>query len=162
MELETKFGIGDEVWNVWDRPRREVEKCSVCGAAGKVRVLGSEELVSCPKCYGKGEAESGETYVEHVVVHAAMTVGKVTVAVEGPTYGDPGRAGATSSSIDTSNMGPRSYKREETYMCVETGVGSGRVYHAHNLFATRAEAEAEAAARTASSLDSIRRYDVVG
>lgn len=158
MEIVTEFEIGQKVWHVWNRIEREVGPCSICGGAGKVPVVGVGELIGCPKCYGKGETADGEQFVRTMVRDAPMTVGKVEVSIEGPTYG---RDGFESWDEDQHNMGPRSQKREERYMMVETGVGSGTLYYARDLFATLEEAEAEARRRTESSQAGIGRYHEV-
>lgn len=158
MQIETKFAIGDEVWHVWGRVRRETERCTLCQGAGQVRVVGTEDTVSCPKCWGKGENESGEQHVDYTVSRTPLTIGLVRVAVEGPTRGDQSHA---HSPIDMSNMGPRSAKRTEEYMAVETGVASGSVYKLEDLFATKDEAVAEAKLRTSLSRAAITRYERV-
>lgn len=159
MELTTKYDIGQQVWRVWDRIEREIETCSICGGAGKVPVVGIGDLITCPKCYGKGEMQSGEQFVRTLVSREPFTIGQIQLMIEGPTYGrDDDRQ---LWEVDRSNMGPRSEKREERYMCVETGVGSGSIYYAKELFPSLEEAEEEARRRTKESQDGIRRYDEV-
>ena len=159
MEITTAFDIGQEVWHVFSRIQREVEKCSLCEGAGQVKLVGVKKYVKCPKCWGHGERESGEQYQQHVVSHTSLTIGQVRVEVEGPTGGDSYRN--RGYAVDHSNMGPRSQKRDERYMATQTGVGSGTLYWAKDLFATREEAEAEALSRTTASIESVNRYDEV-
>jgi len=62
-----------------------------------------------------------------------MTVGRVRVEITD----SPGVEGETMFD----NYKPQS-GREETYMCVETGIGTGTIHSDYELFATREESEA--------------------
>jgi hypothetical protein len=48
------------------------------------------------------------------------------------------------------NMGRQRESYSESYMCFETGIGSGHVYEHSNCFATLAEADTEQARRIAA------------
>lgn len=127
MHIETKFSNGDRVF--WATTRTAYKKlpCAECNETGRLAIQGKTMTVDCYECYGKGYFD---TWSEIEPDAREMTIGRVEVRIAD----SPGVAGS-----DFDNYKPKS-EREEQYMCVETGVGSGSIYHVGDLFATEAEA----------------------
>lgn len=132
MKLETKFSCGDTVYRGYVADGRKKIPCKECGGRGRLKLEGKDYTVSCPPCNGSG----GSYEWEGRPVAEAMTIGQVRVEFT-QSAGDP------DSMFD--NYKPQSaYK--ESYMCIETGVGSGNVWDVERLFLTMEEAKAHAAA----------------
>ena len=118
MIIETKYNIGDVVYHGCADSVQRAVKCVDCDGTGEVTVTpaaGKPWKVKCPPCYGKGTLlEYG--YDPKV---ESMTIGSVRF-----------------NSNDAHNP--------VTYMCRETGVGSGSVWSEKSLHETH-----EIAARAA-------------
>jgi len=69
-----------------------------------------------------------------IILEGPFTIGSVRKSVTD----SPGREGETIFD----NYKPRK-SEEESYMCVETGIGSGQLFYAENLFSTCEEAVEE-------------------
>ena len=123
--ITTRFGIGDTVWQVWNGVRAIAIACSFCAGEGDVSGADGERK-HCPSCYGRGTHKAQEPQAWRVM--AKLTIGEVRVCV----------------SINATAA-------EETYMAVETGIGTGRLHHVDNLCATEAEAEATCKTRNAAA-----------
>lgn len=145
MNIETTFDLGDTVFHAFGRIGRVTQRCELCNGAGKVPIVGVDTLISCPKCFGKGENDDGEQFKEWVVSRGPMKVGQVRVFRHAP---------ATASEWG----GAARREDEEAYMCEETGVGSGTIYHAVDLFHTREAAELACQERNATNLAAANRY----
>ena len=118
MELQSKFSLDDRVWTIKEESTKEWIRCTACpGWDNPVSsfierttvVLGNDEAYTCPECMGDGGRHVFTD--KRWVLGNLLTIGLVQVKVFGSD-------------------------REETYMCKETGVGSGRVYYVHKLYAT--------------------------
>ena len=141
-ELKTKYSVGDAVFHASTHTIKKRQPCPDCLGKGKWKATspaGGEYEFSCPRChavYGSNDALSLE-YAEYRGASRRLTVGSVRV--------------------DTNDEHPVSY------MCVETGVGSGSIYHEEDLFATSDEAQAAADAtavtRTATVPWVVKLYD---
>lgn len=127
MIIETKFSNGDTVYHARYRSEGKRARCETCNGTGRLKIEGHERHTECFQCFGKGWTYDGTVYLPEC---DSMTVGQVRVEVTASR-------GFGGSSFD--NYRPQT-AREEQYMCVETGVGSGNLYNAENLFATEAEA----------------------
>ncbi len=125
MKLESKYNLGDVVWTITDPPAPRVwVRCTFClgyedpqsSFEARTVIVGDDgRKVDCPICKGNGG--------EHILagricweVAESLTIGLVQVKVTG-------------SSI------------EETYMCKETGIGSGRVYYHTSLYSSNESAQ---------------------
>lgn len=127
MKIETKFSNGDVVFYATIKDSYTSTPCTECAGKGRLKVEGKSYTVACRDCDGRGSFGKSEAAPDAT----RLTIGRVGVEIcESP--GLPGK------SI-FSNFGPQS-KREESYMAVETGVGSGSVYPVEDLFHTEAEA----------------------
>ena len=133
MKIETKYSNGDRVWLINQRQKKEFISCSFCSGTGIIKGSDKTER-TCPDCYGrKGNTKWLEMEWQ---VEGSLTIGRVGVEVIGETKGhEP-------DSIFC-NYGPQKYEYKEEYMCLETGIGTGRVYEVACLFPTREEALAE-------------------
>ena len=134
-----RFRIGDRVWSLHTYRERLERDCAVCEGTGEIGVVGHPDLhPTCPAegCrYGKVRSES-PTLLASI---RPGTVGKVSASV---MVEDPD---------DLDNV-----ESEVRVMLYETGVGSGTVWHEHDLYATRGHA-AQAAAEV-GAVDDRGRY----
>jgi hypothetical protein len=135
MRIETEFDPGDVVFHVRKTTRPTRERCPSCGGNGRMTGMDGERVV-CPTCYGRRTVVTGNE--ETRVVDGPLTIAEVRV-LERPEH----REGEDSEFANYGHVEPR---REETYMCRETGVGTGTIYRVENLFFTREAAEEAAAA----------------
>ena len=141
MKLTTKFDHNDVVYSIYHNRPQHFVLCSFCGGEG--RIVGADgSETNCPMCYGhKGE----QVYDEHpkwMVRPEGLTVGHVRVEI---TF-------KHKASSMFSNYGSQKYEYEERYMMYETGIGSGTLHNADNLFASVEEAQAECDRRNDEAL----------
>jgi hypothetical protein len=105
-----------------------------------VRVTWSERKVACPDCLGKRAwrvlAPSGEEWEVpcNTCVRGWSSSGTVS------EYGD--RITQATLTIGSVRIDTASRSNPVTYMCEETGVGTGTVHDERDMFATQAEADA--------------------
>lgn len=130
--LTTKFSMGDVVWNASTTTGTFQHKCPDCDGARKWEArspAGGVFAIPCPRCSVQyhGNDEMRLNYTKFVAHAEQRTIGQIR-AISGP---EPG----------------------VEYMCRETGIGSGNIYHERYLFETKeaalACAEAMAAAKNA-------------
>ena len=134
MEIETKYDFGDRPYKINTEPKKSWKICPFCN--GKGDTIGQDESSqTCPKCYGhKGKWIFGNNCMR---VMGQLTIGEIKVQIRGEDpVGTPGHGGA-------GNYGPQKAKYEETYMCKETGIGSGSLHNVSSLWPTEKEAQAE-------------------
>lgn len=129
--ISTKYSVGDVVYKAGTISTQKRHPCPDCKGTRSWQAIspgGRGYTFSCPRC-GGGYQQNNDlslnyaAYVPHV---DTLTIGSVRV----DTHAD-------------CDEGPVSY------MCVETGVGSGSVHREKTLFETREEAETAAAALAA-------------
>jgi hypothetical protein len=129
--IETKFDMGDVVYHASTTTERKQHPCPDC-LGSRVWACqspaGAEYEVPCPRCGGGYQAnrDLNLSYAIHAPSVRRLTIG----SVRANTDRDDG-----------------SYDSGNSYMCLETGVGSGSVYREADLFATEAEALAAATAK---------------
>lgn len=118
MQLTTKYSIGDVVYRKVPEYRDfRIVTCGLCKGSGRVDIAGLEDRrAECPDCYGRGTKGVDFPVPERA---EALTVGQVQVVTRGKTD----RAA-----------------KEITYMCEETGIGSGTLHREEDLFLTAEEA----------------------
>jgi len=140
MRIDTKFDLGAVVHLIRQGRREEWVVCVFCNGEGMIAGANGD-YGNCPKCYGrKGHTEYHET---KWFIEERLTLGQVSVTIQTRnTDGEP--------SIYT-NYGKRAGSRTENYMAYETGIGSGSIYYAPDLFATTEDAEAECERRNEAS-----------
>lgn len=128
--IETKFSIGDVVYYASTTTERKQHPCPDCLGTKKWKAIspaGSEYEFSCPRCSAsyRSEHDLSLDYSAFVPSAHRLTIGSVR----------------TDSADKTS------------YMCIETGVGSGSVYDEARLFSTEDEAFVAAQALANKSND---------
>lgn len=141
MKIETKFDLGQEVHKIHST-RKEIRiPCPDCGGISEMQTP-SGGVITCDRCrhaeyhgYPKGTIPSYEDSAWHVMP-SSYTVGKVSAHRYDYDGGDP------DSGFDNYRP-PKPGSDKEEYMLWETGVGSGHIHYAADLFATREEAQAE-------------------
>lgn len=116
MKIETRHSIGDKVFSIIHATRGAKLPCPACMGAGEIEYPDGEKR-SCSKCFGRGTEI--EWVQGHWYVNAELTIGQVR-------YQYPSRDSAPDS-----------------YMCRETGIGSGSVYYGDTLFSTIEAAQHE-------------------
>ena len=124
MIIETAYNLGDIAWYLRTSKVARKAPCLACDDAGRIALPQTARgWVTCPDC--GGYTRQGETVAEVVAyeVDGPLTIGMARVIVTA--------AG----------------ERDESYMAVETGVGSGTVYPVEVLFLSREAAEAHAEAQ---------------
>lgn len=134
MKIEdTKFDIGQRVWPIQYHRTREVVPCDFCAGEGMFTGRDGSQR-NCP-----ARCSSGTTfhYTEERwhVGDGAITVGQARVQLTAEAYVDM----YTPTRVDT-------------YMCGETGVGTGTLWREDRLFATWDEAVVEAERRTTAGV----------
>lgn len=140
MKITTQFDLGQKVWAIYSGRKEYTELCAFCDGHG--RITGADGTRgSCPKCFGRGGKTGWHEQAWHV--DRELTVGQVRVAVTD----SPGRDDEEVFDNFKAQTG-----RDEEYMCVETGVGSGTVWKAAMLFATHYEAQAECDQRNSAQV----------
>lgn len=118
-----KFSIGDKVFNASITTTAARHECPDCNGTRVWRITsprGEELEMDCPRCTRNASHDGLD-----------LSYTKVVVSVQELTIG--------SIRLDTADQ-----ERAIMYMCVETGIGSGRIYREDQLQAERAAAEAEA------------------
>jgi hypothetical protein len=146
--LATKFDLGDTVWKI-SGDREEIKlPCRFCRGQGWLRVEGANEQstqVKCPECGTNATVTLGTWPVWRVDYGSPLKIGQIQLRVYDRTGIDNGKR---ADNRNPASIGKMHETDEEGYMAWSTGVGSGTVHHAEDLFATKEEAEEEAALRT--------------
>lgn len=141
MDIEIKYKVGDVVYAGRTHQVTKRHSCPDCNdtkAWKAVSPAGVEYVFGCPRCCASYSArhELSLQYSEYAPVVERLTIGSVR--------------------LDTNDEKPVSY------MCVETGVGSGTIHYQESLFLTEAEArehaEANAKAQTVATEWMAERY----
>lgn len=125
--LITKFDIGDTVWHATTVTEKRQHRCPDCLGSRKWKAVspaGAEFDAPCPRCTASYQSDRSLSLDYSVMAPSArrLTVGKIKAST------------ATGDDYDAGN----------SYMCLETGIGSGSIYREADLFATEAEALAAA------------------
>lgn len=135
MILESKYDLGQEVWSIHTTHEHVSLPCLFCRGAKYLKVSGPTEdvyeSVPCPRCQGRGSVAL-VTIPVWAVDSSPMTIGMVRVEVK-QSPGLPGGSRFTNYSAQDG--------REESYMCVETGVGSGSIHRVERLYPSKEAAQ---------------------
>lgn len=111
MEFKFRFELGGQVWGIERISKTESHPCPICDGTKYVDYRG--EKLYCSKCNYEGQIVE-RTYKSWEITKnyksMGMIVGKADVELE--QHKEP----------------------KETYMCYETGVGSGRIWKVEDLF----------------------------
>lgn len=119
MNVWTAYDLDDTVWYLHTWQERLPSTCPTCAGSGEVGIVTNTEgrYITCPDCsYGK------------VYVTVPELLGEVNRRTIGQVRVEAGEGYV-----------------KRTYMCVETGVGPGRLYDEADLYETRENAEQECA-----------------
>jgi len=105
------------------------------------------ESAPCPKCKGQSRIVV-EAFEQEHVVHCPACRGAGTIQVYNyRTTTKPDTRTIGSIRIDTSEK----HENKVSYMCRETGIGSGNIYRESDLHSTEFEAQTVSAAKTAAA-----------
>lgn len=136
MHIETKFSNGDVVYHAYVGTMHVQIPCEGCDGSGRLGIVGRDMTVRCPDCYGTGNHGRSEA----APAAQKLTIGRVGVEITD----SPGTADHRGEIFSQDGNGFTNYspiqKREELYMCIETGIGCGSVYPVEDLFSTEQEA----------------------
>lgn len=115
--IETKYSVGDVVWFANTTTEGRQHPCPDCKGTRKwkgVAPSGNEYTFSCPRCSTSYQSnrELSLVYTAHTPIARKLTIGSV--------------------KYDSTPW--REDECKATYMCLETGVGSGNVYREDHLF----------------------------
>lgn len=120
-ELKSKFSIGDSVYSCDVNWSQKHIPCPDCLGTGEWKVIcpsGEEFQHGCNTCYGGFSGSSGKVSLyEDQAFIKNVTIGSI--------------------QYDSNDSDGNFFR----YMCIETGVGTGRVYYEKNLFHTEEEAK---------------------
>jgi len=133
MKIETRYNFGDKVWPIRLGQQCVTTSCTGCRGVGKILLLDGTSGI-CPLCHGKG-SRSEYRPMAWMIDGGPYTVGKIEVAITDSKgmYEDGEEAIFENYKAQTN--------RRESYMCVETGIGSGTCYYVHHLFPTQEKAQ---------------------
>ena len=141
MNIETKYANGDVVFAIGNYPVKKWQSCGFCPGTGKIVGNDGNERF-CPECYGrmgKYIYEPQQWQVNHMI----LTIGQVRITITD----SPGQEGETVFDNFKEQHG-----REESYMCIETGIGSGSVHRADTLYPSIEAAQTECDRRNAEEV----------
>lgn len=117
--IQTKFAIGDVVYYASTYPTTKQHPCPDCKGEQKWKAVspaGTEYEFACPRCCASFQSNSDLSLRYQAF---APTVSRLTIG---------------SIRVDTAD------ERGHSYMCVETGIGSGSVYYERDMFTSEEEA----------------------
>ena len=129
MELKTKYSLNETVYYIHKTVDRVRNPCAMC--LGERWLTANSIRHTCPHCNGRGyeDITNGESFK----VSEPLTIGRISVKV---TSIKP-----TGMFENVGVYNPDNIKYETSYMCYETGIGSGNVYYEDKLFSSKEEAE---------------------
>ena len=122
--IETKYSVGDIVWYASCTKTKKKHPCPDCKGSKKWKAIsaaGREYEFPCPRCSASYHSRTEHTSLDYM--YFSPSVRSLTIG---------------SVQINTAD------ENVVSYMCKETGVGSGTVYDEKSLFQTEAEAVAAA------------------
>jgi len=119
--INAKYKLGQEVWKInWCNPPTW-ETCYTCNGSKFVHIKETNKQISCPDC--RGEGGRSVFLSSRWKAGSKLTIGKIQIEQFDPIYSDN--------------------KNRVTYMCKETGIGTGSVHDQNQLFASLEAAERE-------------------
>lgn len=127
--IVTKYSVGDTVFHAWTGQTTKQHPCPDCKGAREWKAVspaGREYSFRCPRCTGVLNNRSlSLSYQAHVPSVRKLTIGSIEARTVARWGGDD----------------------LVSYMCEETGVGSGTTYRETDLHPTHEEATAAAQAK---------------
>jgi ssDNA-binding Zn-finger/Zn-ribbon topoisomerase 1 len=143
MIIESKFNFGDKVYPIQLMTEQIWIPCNACSGLGLITLKNNEEY-HCPVCGGnKGKSEWQNK--KWMLIDNFPEEVKKRYQKRGEWLYIP----LTIGKIDTECY-PKEIKI--SYMCKETGIGSGTNWYETELFISREEAQAECDKRNAVQL----------
>ena len=138
MILESKYNIGDPVYRGDYNIKANYIKCDICDGDGLLRIVVKNEpmIVNCGSCGGKGNHLNGRTFDVNT---RKLHIGSIR--------------------YDSYNGNPNNKPVHFSYMCGETGVGTGSVFYEDELFDTEEAALEWAEIRGAKRLAEMLEED---
>ena len=142
MKIETKYSIGDKVVKIGFNRKQENVKCDACSGRGGL-VLDNGDTTRCPKCRNRGFVTVWHDQVWQIL--GTYRIGQVNAKITNIiSDGDFDNVGHQGDDTDT--------KYEISYMCYETGIGSGTVHYENTLYENRYMAQNECNKRNFSGI----------
>lgn len=139
MQFETKYSFGDVVYYSTTESREVRTVCPECNGEKTFAVVGKDFRAACRRCrhrsYGQpvGYLSSYET----VPAYRRVTIGQIRLEVtDSPGCDDTSAFEVISTDGNGNGNFSPIQKREERYMALETGIGSGSLYDVERLFDT--------------------------
>ena len=134
MNIKTKFNFKEKVYKIFHTTFSEWQNCLCCD--GEAQITGKDNKKRCcPECYGNGGRRI-TTHRGYIVDPVPMTVGEIQIRKRCE------HIGADQDNI-FNNYGNQKAFSEERYMCYETGIGTGTLWPAEDLFYLEKEAQKE-------------------
>ena len=140
--LTSKYSVGDRVYLAGTITKAFMRECPDCQGSKQwdaISPAGKQYQFACPRCSAsyQSERDLDLKYTQFIGSVEPLTIGSIRV--------------------DTNDERPISY------MCIETGVGSGSIYYEPDLFPTEEEAriaaEQKATAQNISTEWVVKQYD---
>ena len=133
MIVHTKYSVGDQVYVAHAVYGTRRETCQDCDGKGEFPVEGKDFAILCPTCCGAWDEKRGwRDVAEWQPKVELLTIGQVRVQIGGG-------------------------EDRISYMCRETGVGSGAVWNEEDLLPSRDLADKRAAQRVAAMIEQKRQ-----
>jgi len=133
MKFNSKFEFGQKVYSIGQHKEKIFIECSGCRGEGKI-TLQDGEIVSCPKCHGRGGEHEYRELQWQVETPLGLTVGQIRIEAT--------KSVGMDTILEFDNYSPQE-GYEEVYMCEETGIRSGSLWNANHLFPDIESAQAE-------------------
>ncbi len=132
MKFETKYDYNQQIYSITAVRQKDWYICTFCLGSGKIKGQDKTER-TCPVCYGSlGEYK----YLKSSwVVHDPITVGAIKINAQCKHE--------NSAKIVKPQYANQVASYIESYMCYETGIGSGQIWYLDQLFETASQAQAE-------------------
>lgn len=128
MKIETKFSNGDTVFRAYvNWGASGTTDCAECNGTGRLKIEGKSLTIRCTEHGCRDGKISTYNFLPFV---QKLTIGQVNVSIaDSPGNGD-----------ELFDNYKAQHKREESYMAIESGIGSGSIYYVADLFAAEDEA----------------------
>jgi hypothetical protein len=150
--LTTKFDLGQRVWKLRRTEEAVSLPCRFCRGNGWLPVTGGADeidTVKCPRCYGKHVVKLAGIPQWEVDIRE-LVIGRIELRIHDNTSSRQPSGGGD-------NYDPQRHREdEETYMCWETGIGTGAVYGrsaGSEVYGSEEEAREAADERNEGALD---------
>ena len=141
MHFESKFNPNDKVYKISHSRKSTWKTCDFCGGTGGITGK-NLSLKSCPVCYGR-EGEMVYKDLKWIIEPVPLTIGQIRIEFT------PKSTENLSDMFDNYKAQDENYI--ESYMCYESGIGTGRIYYLKDLFPSISAAQDECDKRNSSA-----------